>query len=913
MGHAYTFGPHEVDVTRGVLRIHGAIVEIQPLPWRLLLHLLERPRQLVGRNELIDTLWPGQLAVSDGSLGQVVHRLRRVLVGDLLQTVPRRGYRLDVDPVHAQQASPAPRPDAASSTRPQRACPAPAWRDAFVGRAPAFEQLTEQLAASHLVSIVGFGGVGKTRFASEWVHAHHEAFDGHTHFCDLSDAWTADAIVHDVARTLGVPPGPMDPVEQLGTAIEARGPCLLVLDNIEQIADPLRPLLQEWSSAAPEARWLCTGRAPLHASEELVHVLDALSVEEACTLFAARARALRHDLVVPHDAALVRLVEVLDRLPLAIEMAAARVRTMSPARIANRLVDRFRLLREPHGVLPPRQSTLLATLHWSWELLSRHAREALAQLAVFESGFDMAAAEAVVVVADAWTPDLLLELVDQSLVQDRGNDRFELLQSVRAFALQQLDDMELRAAVTHRHGAHFAAWGTRDALRSLHRANGITSRAALLNDLPNVHEACRQAVARGEVDVAIPTLQATLQGHLLRGPVHRVKTLAHAVLAMPDLPARAEVQARIVLSDAHWHMGDSEGSMHTLEPALPLASADPEAEASVRRRLGAGHSLRGQPELARLHLERALTLLEPGKHDWSRARVTANLALTLPFEQAIATHHNALDLANGAGNVVGQAVTWGNLAGGYLRERRFTEAREAYERAAKLHAALGDARGTARVQANLGSVALDSESFDEAATCFQTALASLRSVADRRFEGIVLGNLGLLAFLQQRFDDGRTHFEAALRVHEACGAAGSQQRTWSNLGELERQAGNLGRAVHCFDRALALAREMGNAHDIGATLGQQATLYWDQQQVELAAEAWAEGARLLARAGADAHLAVLQLERAKAFRQLDPEAADRWISEGVSAAERLADPPSSELQALLDEVRARPPRQEGAG
>ena len=282
------------------------------------------------------------------------------------------------------------------------------------------------------MSVLGFGGIGKTRLVTRYGRSCLGEFPGGVWFCDLAPARSLDGVVSVVAQGLGVPLGRDDPVVQLGHAIAGRGRCLVILDNFEQVMRHAQTTLGRWLDRAEQACFVVTTREVLGLPGEDVLALPPLPPADGIVLFVQRAKTARSDFDpgTQDQPAIAPLVNLLDGLPLAIELAAARVRVMQPRLLLQRMSERFKLLVSKGGRLD-RQSTLRAAFDWSWDLLPPHEKAALAQLSVFEGGFTLEAAEAVIDLAafdDApWTVDAIDALVDKSFVRPRGEDRFDLL------------------------------------------------------------------------------------------------------------------------------------------------------------------------------------------------------------------------------------------------------------------------------------------------------------------------------------------------------------------------------------------------------------------------------------------------------------------------------------------------------
>jgi predicted ATPase/class 3 adenylate cyclase len=385
----------------------------------------------------------------------------------------------------------------------------PAERDVFVGRHEPLLALAHRFeGGARLVSVLGMGGSGKTRLATRFGWTWLGDYPGGVWFCDLSQARSLDGIASAVAHGLDVPLDKGDPVARLGAAIAGRGQCLVILDNFEQVARHAEETLGRWLDAAGEACFLVTTREVLGLPGEQTYALAPLPGSEAAELFRRRAEAARSDLALTAEdhAAIAPLVKLLDGLPLAIELAAARVRLMPPHSVLAHMGERFRLLASAGG-RQDRHATLRATLDWSWDLLATAEKSALAQLSVFEDGFTREAVEAVVDLAacdDApWIFDVLQSLVDKSLVRPLRRERFDMLGSVQAYAAEQLaaegrfpgSGESAQQAAYERHCAWFAALGPKRAVEDA------------CADLANLVMACRRSIANSQAQLAVDILQ----------------------------------------------------------------------------------------------------------------------------------------------------------------------------------------------------------------------------------------------------------------------------------------------------------------------------------------------------------------------------------------------------------------------
>jgi predicted ATPase/transcriptional regulator with XRE-family HTH domain len=357
----------------------------------------------------------------------------------------------------------------------------------FVGRAVEREEIEQVLGAHRLVTLVGPGGIGKTRLALQVAAEVTPQYAHGVWFVDLAPLADQDAVVAAVASAVGVQADGRRPLLDTLVSVLRTKRLLLVMDNCEHVVGACAKVADVLLKACSEVRILATGREPLGVVGEALWrvpplhppesrgegdsgaaiMMQALAQNESVRLFLDRAMAVQpHFTLTPQNAAAVAQVcRLLDGLPLAIELAAARVRVLTPAQLLERLDDCFRFLRSSSRMVPPRQQTLQATLEWSYDLLTASERTLLNRLSVFAGGWTIEAAEAVCSgdgIAETEVLDLLTALVDKSLVvADAGVvdgtevTRYRLLETVRQYGRQRLEATEGGSRVRDRLAAYF--------------------------------------------------------------------------------------------------------------------------------------------------------------------------------------------------------------------------------------------------------------------------------------------------------------------------------------------------------------------------------------------------------------------------------------------------------------------------
>ncbi len=406
----------------------------------------------------------------------------------------------------------------------------------LLGRADDVRRLHALLAGSRVVSIVGPGGLGKTRLAHVLGREYPAPI---VHFVELVGITAPDDLVGEVGSVLGVrdsvsgrralnPEQRADVRARIARHLD-QSPSLLILDNCEHIVAAVADLVAYLVATTRELRILTTTRAPLAISAEQVYLLAELDTAHAVELFRQRAIAARPDVhLTGTEPAVTEIVARLDGLPLAIELAAAKVRVMGVADIARRLENRFALLRGGDRSAPDRHQTLLAVIDWSWNLLAERERRALRWLSVFHDGFTFAAAEAMLG-DDALTA--VQDLIDQSLLTivetERGGVRYRMLETVREFGRMRLADAGEDDAAERAHRAWAMAFAASYA-RDLFGPRQFEAVDAVRAEENNLSDVLRRALTASDPDATVQILAALASYWVIRGEHMRLMVLFEA-------------------------------------------------------------------------------------------------------------------------------------------------------------------------------------------------------------------------------------------------------------------------------------------------------------------------------------------------------------------------------------------------
>jgi predicted ATPase len=683
------------------------------------------------------------------------------------------------------------------------ASPFAAWLAAspltsFVGRETALLAIDESFSgAGRLTTLVGPPGMGKTRLATRYAQTRGGTYrPGGAWFCDLTLARDAADASGAVCATLGIQTtqlrdelGGDELGRAIGRALAARGATLLVLDNFEQLVHAA-DVVTSWYREAPELRLLVTSRERLRVPGERALELGPLDLPgdsadaaeiletEAARLYSDRARAAGASEPSGGDAkAIGALVRALDGIPLAIELAAARARTLAPSDILQRLTQRFEVLKA-RDARASRHATLERAIDWSWNLLEPEEQEALAQCSVFAGGFSLEAAEKVVVLGNGHeTPlfEVIDALCDKSLVTARPAEqtrRFGMYVSIRDYASAKLGVADGRRA-TDRHASYYLEQAEVWASAFANRAD-TKARDALRREQENLVAIYRRTTAPPRT-------------------VARDMSAIRAVLALyPALESQGPLDELLAMVDA----------------AVKLAERQEIPPAQLARTLfarGCTYGFRGKVREGISDLERALRVAESVGEEPVMGEALVWLSVRYRhagrFAEALDACDRAYPILERAGykRMMGLSLAVRGRLRGELG--RAAEARVDNERGMAIFRELGDRWYEGLTLANLGQLDMQAGDLDEARWYYEQALLAFREVKDPRYEGLYLAYLGSLDWETEDLDTARTRLFESIAILERARTLNTAPLFRGVLGGVLAELGDVEGALLELDRA----------------------------------------------------------------------------------------------------------------
>jgi non-specific serine/threonine protein kinase len=750
-------------------------------------------------------------------------------------TLQRLATALALAPADQAALEEAARPPVTAATMPASA-PAP-WHNlpvqptSFIGREHEREHIRALLERAPLVTLTGAGGTGKTRLALAVAADLAGDLPDGLWLVELAPLADPHLVEGAVATALGLRETPGQSLQSIITDHLGDRRALVVLDNCEHLIEAVATLATVLLRDCAHLRVLATSQEGLRVAGESIYRVPSLSVPdprhlpplelvpayEAVRLFVERAQARQLDFRLTDETAplVAQICARLDGLPLAIELAAARVGSLPLEAIAARLDQSLRLLTGGSRTAPTRQQTLRAALDWGWELLEGPERAVLRRLAVFAGGWSLEAAEEVCAgegVEDWQVADVLAALADKSLVQfeeSGAGGRYRLLETVRQYGHTMQVGAGEERAVRDRH----MDWCLALAEESEAHLMGPNQRA-LLAKLEVEHDNLRAALnwiqESGEIELGLRLAGALWRfwythGHLIEGSDVLERLLAQSASTTPrrpDGPARGKaLNGAGVLA---WKLGNYAHAGDLLSQCRML------------------YEVLGQKD--------------------GMATALANLGIVATalcdYDRAMAYSEQSLALRQELGDKRGSAIQLHNLAHLAKQRGQSDSAFTLYQQALLLFREVSDAKGTADCLNNLGGVLRDQGNLSQAVILYEDGLALFKELGDTLGLAVSIGSLADIARQRGDGEQAVALYSEALSLLRSLGDRKSVAIVLTSLGELSRLQDERGQAMAYLQEALSLYRDIGDRTGLAECLEHLARLARDRRQLQRAVRLW---------------------------------------------------------------------------
>lgn len=707
----------------------------------------------------------------------------------------------------------------------------PVQLTSFVGREREIAQARLLLQNTHLLTLTGAGGTGKTRLSLQLAGELLDSFKEGVWLIELAPVSDPALITQTVAAVLSLRDEPGRPLQTTLTEYLRNKKMLLVLDNCEHLVATAAKLAETLLRNCPGLKILASSRENLAIGGETTwrvpslslpdpqHLpdLEGLTQYEAVKLFIDRATSAQPNFIVTNEnaPALAQLCYRLDGIPLALELAAARVKMLSVEQITTRLDQRFRLLTSGSRTALPRQQTLKALIDWSYDLLGEEERRLLHRLSVFAGGWTLVAAEAVCAgegLEDFEVMDFLAQLVNKSLVvmdeTESADPRYRLLQSIRQYAQDKLIESGEAETCQQNHATYYLTLAE-EAAPHLTGANQLEWLSRLELEHDNLRAALLWGSQKSEVKSQKLEIASSLSLRLaaalwrfwqVRGYYSEGRRWLETALAQPS-PLELRAARAKALTGAGvlaQLLGDYSAAMTHYEESLNLGREldDRQGIATALHNLGNLAFLRGDYHQAR-HL----------------------------FEQGLAERRDLKDKN-------GMAVSLGSLASVARLQGDYAGAISLHEESLKLRRELKDVGGIATSLTNLGNLAYLQQDYPKATALYEESLRVWRESGNKNGSAISLNNLGNVARLQGQFELAKALLQESLKLRHEISDKSGIASSLNNLGSVACSQGEYARAHELQIESLKLRQELGDKRGIVECLEGLATIAGAQGQAE---------------------------------------------------------------------------------
>jgi predicted ATPase/class 3 adenylate cyclase/TolA-binding protein len=720
----------------------------------------------------------------------------------------------------------------------------PVQLTSFIGREEVMLRIKNLFRQTHLLTIVGTGGGGKTRLAMQMAADLIDDFSIGVYITEFAQVSDSYQVVQTIMNSIGLKEEPGNLVENTLTEYLKDKEILIILDNCEHLISECANISEMLISKCPKLKLISTSREALNCSGEQTYILPSLSVPlsseeytpekimlyDSVRLFIERAMSVNPNFRLNRNnaPALAEICSRLDGIPLAIELAAARIKVLSVEKIHERLGDRFNLLSAGKRTALPRQQTLRALIDWSYDLLSEKEKKLWSRLSVFNGGWDLESAEDICSdesIAKGEILDLMSQLAEKSIIiYDEENERYRILESIKQYGEEKLIESKETDTVFSRHLQYYTDL-------SVTAAPQLTGNEAILwlekleTSHSNIQSAIEWSIEKGDKESGIRLAGVTgkfwdMRGHysagryLLESTLNNVKGINKSVIG----------QALYWSGTLAVVLGDNDKAQNIFEEYLTLSREESDKNGIAKSLTGLGNVFnnRGNFEQARsLYEESLLIRRELGDKIYIAESLNGLGTISIKHgnsEQGQKYFEECLQIYRELGKKQGISPILCNLGVVAFQQDNFDLAQKYFEESLSLCIEMGDKNVTASSLTGLGTTAHGRGNYELAWKYYEESIVLLKEIGNKRGLAISISNLGFLSQINKNYEEAKKYFEEFLLLSRETGDKNGIAESLLRIGEMEFILGNHEIAKNLFKQCLELRIETSYNAGIAITL-----------------------------------------------------------------------------------------------
>ncbi|MFZ1321757.1 MAG: tetratricopeptide repeat protein [Ignavibacteria bacterium] len=704
----------------------------------------------------------------------------------------------------------------------------------FIGRENELTQVKKIFADSHLLTITGSGGSGKSRLALQTGADLIDDFVNGVWLTELASVSDPELIPQTIIESLGIKEEPNETPEKILIGFLKDKEILIILDNCEHLIDACAALTENLLTYCPMLKILATSREALkcrgehlfriptlsHPEPDSDETPEQLSQYESVRLFIERALSLNPAFRVNNDnaPALAAICSRLDGIPLAIELAAARTKILSLEKIHERLDDRFSLLTGGKRTALPRQQTLRALIDYSYDLLENNEKILWSRLSVFSDGWTLEEAEEICsddTVDKYEIIDLLSNLAEKSIILfDEINERYNILETIKQYGKEKLTGSEIILS-KHLHYFKELAGSAEPELRGKNSKYWLDKLEA---EYPNIKSAVEWSLDEGEIEDGVSLVNSLFEFWRMRGYYFNEKLLLEKFLINREKLDKSSLADVLITAGSLANIqGNLDYAQKLFTECLTLSKElnDKSKIASSIGAMGFIESAQGNNDKARILFEESLALKRELGNRQDIATDLNNLGVILcdigdkgDFDQAQKYLEECLTLLREISDVRGLARSLGNLAILSNIKGDYNSAKNLYEESLEMLREIGDQRGISRTLNYLSIVARNLGEYDEERKYIEECYEIISLIGDKRGTAIALNNLGETELIQKNFEKAKKYIEESLVISKENGYKNLIARSLNYLGTVTHRLGDNEHAKKLFKESLQMSIEL---------------------------------------------------------------------------------------------------------